>query len=85
MVSRTGLSYNLAHVLGRARLHRASRGLGARRRKVGYVGQILRCSLVTYQIGTNKRMKRSRGKNTCEALDIATLIWLQVDRRSEEL
>ena len=85
MVSWTGLSYDLAHVLGRARLHRASRDLGAGRRKVRYVGQILRCSLVTYQIGTNEKIKHLRGKNTCEALDIATLIWLQVNRRSEEM
>lgn len=27
----------------------------------------------------------SQGKNTCETLEIAALIWLQVDRMSEEL
>jgi hypothetical protein len=32
----------------------------------------------------NERMTRSRGKNTCEAPEIAAAIRLQVDRRSEE-
>ena len=34
---------------------------------------------------TNKRMTRSRGKNTCEALEIAAAIPLHALRRSEEL
>jgi hypothetical protein len=40
--------------------------------------------LIIHQIEINERMMRSQGKNTSEALEIAALIWLQVDRRSEE-
>jgi hypothetical protein len=42
LVSRTGLPYNLAHVLDTTWLHRASGGLGARSGIVGDVGQIIR-------------------------------------------
>jgi hypothetical protein len=34
---------------------------------------------------TNERMTRSRGKNTCEAPEMAAAILLQVHKRSEEL
>src|SRR6266576_1164121 len=48
LVHQIKMAYNLADVLGRAWLHRASRCLGTRRSSVRNVEQVLRCSLIAY-------------------------------------
>ena len=76
LVCRIRLAYYLAHVLGGAWLHRTSGRLGIGGTSVFNVEQVLRRSFDHPSDGSirNERMTRSRGKNTCEAPEIAAAI-----------